>query len=50
MFYRNVTLFGTLRVMEIKEKALQEKMSFLADRHLSRKRAIKMLRGSLARR
>ena len=36
--------------MQIKEKTLQGKMSFLADRHLSRKRAIKMLTGPLARR
>ena len=49
-FYRNVTLFSTLRVMQIKEKTLQGKMSFLVDRHLSRKRAIKMLTGLLARR
>ena len=34
--------------MEIKEKTLQGKKSFLVDRHLSRKRAIKMLTGSLA--
>ena len=36
--------------MQIKEKTLQGKMSFLVDRHLSRKRAIKMLTGPLARR
>ena len=36
--------------MQIKEKTLQGKMSFLVDRHLSRKRAIKMLTGLLARR
>ena len=36
--------------MRIKEKTLQGKMSFLVDRHLSRKRAIKMLTGPLARR
>ena len=36
--------------MQIKEKILQGKKSFLADRHLSRKRAIKMLTGPLARR
>ena len=36
--------------MQIKEKTLQGKKSFLVDRHLSRKRAIKMLTGPLARR
>ena len=36
--------------MQIKEKTLQGEMSFLVDRHLSRKRAIKMLTGPLARR
>ena len=35
--------------MQIKEKTLQGKMSFLVVRHLSRKRAIKMLTGPLAR-
>ena len=33
-----------------KEKTLQGKMSFLVDRHLSRKRAVKMLTGPQARR
>ena len=32
--------------MQIKEKILQGKMSFLVDRHLSRKRTIKMLQAS----
>ena len=36
--------------MQIKEKTLQGKKSFLVDRDLSRKRAIKMLTGLLARR
>ena len=36
--------------MQIKEKTLQGKMSFLVDRHLSRKRTIKMLTGPPARR
>ena len=36
--------------MQIKEKTLLGKKSFLVDRHLSRKRAIKMLTGPLARR
>ena len=36
--------------MQIKEKTLLGKKSFLVDRHLSRKRAIKMLAGPLARR
>ena len=36
--------------MQIKEKTLQGKRSFPVDRHLSRKRAIKMLTGPLARR
>ena len=49
MFYRNVTLFGTLRVMQSKEKTLLGKRSFLVDRQLSRKRAIKLLTGLLAR-
>ena len=50
MFYRNVTLFSTLRVMQSKEKTLLGKKGFLVGRHLSRKRAIKMLTGLLARR
>ena len=50
MFYRNVTLLSTLRVMQSKEKTLLRKKRFLVDRHLSRKRAIKMLTGLLARR
>ena len=41
---------STLRVMQSKEKTLLRKKSFLADRHLSRKRAIKMLTGLLVRR
>ena len=49
-FYRNVTLFSTLRVMQIKEKNTSREKSFLVDRHLSRKRAIKMLTGLLGRR
>ena len=48
MFYRNATLFSTLRVMQSKEKTLLRKRSFLVDRQLSRKRAIKMLTGLLA--
>ena len=36
--------------MQIKEETLQGEKSFLADRHLSRKRAIRMLTGPLARR
>ena len=36
--------------MQIKEKTLQGRKSSLVDRHLSRKRAIKMLTGSLSRR
>ena len=31
LFYKYVTLFSTLRVMQIKEKTLQGKMSFLVD-------------------
>ena len=50
MFYRNVTLFSTLRVMQSKEKTLLGRRNFLVDRQLSRKRAIKMLTGLLARR
>ena len=50
MFYRNVTLFSTLRVMQRKEKTLLGKRNFLVDRQLPRKGAIKMLTGLLARR